>query len=522
MTAVPPLTSLLLGDDDERPAPEHLGSSTPRLWTPPLRDLTPETSYGFAACEYARRIERPLDPWQEWLVIHAGELLPDGRPRFRIVLVLVSRQNGKTELLVVLSLFWLFKEGRKLVLGTSLLLDSAQESWQKAVDLALDRDEMAARIPSKGGIRTANGQVRMTLDTGETYKIAAANRRAGRSKTIDRLIMDEVREHDSWDAYNAGVNAMNAVYDHQAFFISNQGDDRAVVLDSLRESAIKFLETGEGDPRLGIFEWSAPDGSDPTDVTALAQANPNLGRYGGGRLDLDSLMSEAIRAKAAGGEQLAGFKTEAMCMRVHLLNPAVDPDRWQACAWKGTSLTPHRERLALCLDTSLDGLHASLVAAALLPGGRIAVEVVKTWYGPLAKRQVRREMPGIVARVRPKVFGWFPSGPAAAIAVDLADPRKRHGRRGEWPPPGVEIVPITADVPAVCMGLADVVDAGDLRHPDDDLMNQHVGSSQKLHEGEVWRFARKGSGPIDCAYATAGAVHLVRTLPAPRAPLETA
>jgi len=71
------------------------GSTLPRIWTPPLVDLTPKTSYGFAACEFARRIQRPLDPWQEWLAIHAGELLPDGRPPFRIVLVLVSRRTER-------------------------------------------------------------------------------------------------------------------------------------------------------------------------------------------------------------------------------------------------------------------------------------------------------------------------------------------------------------------------------------------------------------------------------------------
>src|SRR3546814_18105149 len=87
----------------------------PWRWTRPLRELRPATSYGFAVVEFARDIlERPLDPWQEWLVIHAGELLPDGRPRFRKVLVLVARQNGKTELLVILSLFWLRSEERRV------------------------------------------------------------------------------------------------------------------------------------------------------------------------------------------------------------------------------------------------------------------------------------------------------------------------------------------------------------------------------------------------------------------------
>src|SRR5690606_26270390 len=107
-----------------------LGCTEPRLWAPPLRELTPETSYGFQVIEFARSLGRPLDPWQEGTVIHACELLADGRPRFRTVLVLVARQNGKTELLVIVSLFWMFVQRVALVLGMSTKVEYAAESWR--------------------------------------------------------------------------------------------------------------------------------------------------------------------------------------------------------------------------------------------------------------------------------------------------------------------------------------------------------------------------------------------------------
>ena len=48
-----------------------MGKTEPRIYTPPLRELTPETSIGFAACEYARTIlKKNLYPWQEWALIH--------------------------------------------------------------------------------------------------------------------------------------------------------------------------------------------------------------------------------------------------------------------------------------------------------------------------------------------------------------------------------------------------------------------------------------------------------------------
>src|SRR3546814_149132 len=93
-----------------------LGRTEPRLWTPPLRELTPETSYGYDVIDFARDVlGEPLDPWEEWLVTHAGELLDDGRPRFRTVLAIVARQQGKSHVLRVLILFWLFVEQQRLV-----------------------------------------------------------------------------------------------------------------------------------------------------------------------------------------------------------------------------------------------------------------------------------------------------------------------------------------------------------------------------------------------------------------------
>ena len=62
------------------------GITTPRIFTPPLRELTPETSNGYAVIEFAEKfLHVHLFPWQKWLLIHGLELLPDGSYRFRRV-----------------------------------------------------------------------------------------------------------------------------------------------------------------------------------------------------------------------------------------------------------------------------------------------------------------------------------------------------------------------------------------------------------------------------------------------------
>jgi hypothetical protein len=148
-----------------------LGRTEPRQYTPPLRELTPETSYGYDVINFARDVlEEPLDPWQEWTVIHAGELLEDGRPRFRQVLILVARQNGKTHLLKVLALYWLYVEAWPLTVGMSTNLDYAREAWDKAVEVA---ETSEALKPLTGGVRRANGEQCLTTVDRCRYKIAA-------------------------------------------------------------------------------------------------------------------------------------------------------------------------------------------------------------------------------------------------------------------------------------------------------------------------------------------------------------
>jgi hypothetical protein len=489
--------------------PTILGRAEPRLSTPPLRDLTPETSYGFAVIDFARDVlEMPLDPWQEWAVIHGGELLEDGRPRFRTMLVLVARQNGKTHLLTVLALFWMFVEKWPLTLGMSTMLEYARESWDAARTLAEDIEQLATQLP-RNAVKEGNNDVRLLTTHGTRYKIAAANRRGGRSLRIDRLIIDELREHATWVAWNAATNAMNARPFGQAWCITNMGDDTAVVLNALRQAALDFIETGEGDPRLGLLEWSGPEGCDVDDVEAIAAANPTVGH----RQHWDDLLGPARRAKRAGGEEETGFRAEVLCQHVPLLNPAIDPRHWEDCKDVG-DLADARSRLAVCVDLSPDGTHATLAAAAVLEDGRVRVETVHEWTGPSAATALERELPGWVTKLKPQTLGWFPAGPAAAVAAKVAD-RRKEGVVG-WPPRGVKVTEIRGEATAVCMGLGKEIAARTLAHSGQAMLDAQASKAEKLKRGDAWVFTRTaGGGNVDAVYAVAGAVHLARTLPVP-------
>jgi phage terminase large subunit-like protein len=484
-----------------------LGSITPRLWTRPLRKLTPETSYGFAVIWFAAHVLlRPLDPWQQWLVIHAGELLEDGRPRFRQVLVLVARQNGKTHLCIVLTLYWLFVEKWPLVFGTSTNLEQAAEPWEAACELAEGTPTLAAQLP-RNAVRKANGQQTLTTSHRTKYKIGAVSPRGGRGKSIDRIVGDELREHRSWAGYRAAFNAMNARPNGQAIYITNQGDVGSVVLNTLHKSALD-----EDDPRLGLFEWSAPDGCHPMDPAAWAAANPQLGR----RMDYDTIRGPALRVSKPGAdpEDLAGFQTEALCMAVRSMKAAIDPVAWSECGDPAPIDVAGGAQVAACVDVALDGAHITLAVATRLSDGRVRTEVVGAWDSVPAARAAVAEW---AKRNKPYVLGWFPGGPAASLDADWRD-RRKDGLRG-WPPRGVKVEAIKASVDAVCMGFAQHVRDHLVVHSRQELADTHVGNAERRMRGPDggWVYDRReGAGHIDAVYAMAGAVHLARTAPVRR------
>jgi phage terminase large subunit-like protein len=398
-----------------------LGSVEPRLWTPPLRDLTPATSCGFDQIEFARDfLGRPLDAWQQWLVIHAGELLEDGRPRFRTVIVIVARQNGKTEVPVVLSLYWQVVEQVGLILGTSTKIDYARESWAKAWKLAERAPGLSDVVPShlttgpdaakrrRLWLRQANGEQESEL-AGSRYKIAAANEEGGRSLTVSRAILDELRQHHDYSAWDAVIPAGRAVADFQAWCLSNAGTARSVVLNEERAAALRFIDTGDGDARTGLFEWSAPEGADPLDLTALAQANPNMGH----RIDPDALLSDALKAVQAGGDKLAGFRIESMCQTVPTLRQEIDPDVWESRADRASQITG---RVGIALEVALDQSSTSIAAAGWRGDGRVHGEVIDerggtAWAPARVVELVRRWDPVMVA--------LDPSSPAGHLAADI-------------------------------------------------------------------------------------------------------
>ena len=370
------------------------GKAVPRLWTRPLRELTPLTTFGFEAIKFAERdLGLSLHPWQKWFLLHSLELEPgyetgDPRPklRYETVVLLVSRQNGKSFVLSARLLWrmftWKNREKELLILSTAHKLSLAEEILD-AAHRTVSISEMHDKIMQRSN---TNGNKFFKLENGAKWKCEAASDDGGRGLTVTDLAFDELRQQRDWSAWAAMTNTTNAVWSAQTIAVSNAGEAKSEVLRSLRAKALEEMEAraaaekhGEdyspSDPSLGLFEWSAPDDCDIWDTDGWRQANPSLGYP-------DAITGDVLASKAAlVGEPGAGlpehkFRTENLCQWVNVTADSLfSSEELDACLDPESTIAPDSP-VYLSVDVSRDRKMTSLSIAGFRDDGKPHVEFV--------------------------------------------------------------------------------------------------------------------------------------------------
>lgn len=488
-----------------------LGRTTPRLWTRPLVvgapgpcgcgcALTPETSLGFSAVEFAEQVVGfTLLPWQRWLLIHGMELRPDGRFRFRTLLVLVARQNGKTSLVEVKNLWKMYVLGAQ-VLGTAQDLDVSEESWDNAVEIAQAIPELAAEVRD---VIRVNGKKALKLANGARWKVKAANRRGGRGFTGDDVNLDELREHQNWNAWGAVTKTTMARANAQIWAVTNAGDDDSIVLNDLQRRARATVQHSGDEDSLGLFEWSVPD-----DVTCdcgrrdeeehaascrlqdrelWAQANPAYGYT----------VSDEALASALTTDPDEIFCTECLCKRV----PSLTPKQIPAEAWAklGVDIDPPDGPRRFFVDCS-PGLSSGSIGVAVDRDGKPHVELAD--YRPRTEWIVARAVE-LAERYPDSKFAAYAGGAAVALLPKLTDA-------------GIEVHLFTGqEMGRACAHLQKLVTDAGLTHSGDALFGQALDGAVKRDLGDdLWMWSRRKSTDISPIVAATGAAWLLEVEPA--------
>lgn len=404
------------------------GSAEPRICTPPLRALTPDTTLGYDVIEFAENVlHLKLYPWQKVLLCRMLELLPDGTLRFRTVVVLIARQNGKSTLSQVLALWFMIVWGWPLVMGTAQDLETAEEVWQGAVDLVEEDDELSKLLKR---VVKVNGKKALELKakdpggkpgkTGSRYKVKAANRRAGRGFTGNLIMLDELREHQNWEAWGAITKTTMAQAEALILALSNAGDLTSIVLRYLRKmgheavgdpdgiceeigasgpTALELNELSEDDEdldeddladfeqdedTLGLFEYSTAPGLDKRDRQGWAQANPSLNWNPG--------FTERTIAAACRTDPEWVFRTEVLCQWSEgTLTGPFPPGAWDKGKNPVETLPDGSQRVGeehrivtdvvVGLDQSHDRSMTYVAFAGLRADGKAQVEIVAARHG---------------------------------------------------------------------------------------------------------------------------------------------
>lgn len=520
------------------------GNEVPRIYTPPLRELTPDTSLGFSVIQFAETILMlTLLPWQKWLLIHMLELLPDNSLRFRTVVVLVARQNGKSTLSQVLGLWFMYVYGIALVLGTAQDLDTAEEVWEGAVNLAMEVDEEDNPIRPElfdlvDKVVQVNGKKALVLKTKKRWKVKAANRRAGRGLSGDVIFLDELREHQSWDAWGSITKTTIARAFALILCMSNAGDSTSIVLRHLRKLAHDALgdpdgivaadendlyaeepteeeleefdddaaELLEDDETLGIFEWSARPDRGVHDRDGWCEANPSLGYT----------IQERTLASAAKTDPEWVFRTECMCQWPGgTLSGPFPPMSWEAGRWapdRPSDIPPKIVgKVKACVTMSHDRKTTSIVLAGYREDGLPQVEVATQRAGTAwVKGWFTEDRP---SRKRIECITGLKAGPEGALLKELEEA-------------GLPVHPWAGeDVPGWTGLFYDLVKVGDLdeddkpaglRHLPQPALDVAAGNAVTKPSGLrfVWDPARS-SVDISTLVGATGAVGLLLTTKPP-------
>lgn len=377
------------------------GHMEPGIWTPNARELTDETSLGFACVRFIREFlhENPY-PWQEWLIQHALELNPDGSLRFPEVLVGMGRQNGKTKVVEWLTQYWLYVDSLAhpdkvrpedfTVLGVAQVLDVAKKPYSRVAAkcdpkpptpaLAKRADprlqaltDKVSRVNGDEGIYTINGACYMPR--------AAVN---VRGLTAARVIFDELREQKTEDGWAAVEPVGENVWSSQLWAITSAGDYRSVTLRNLYEDGKRQAQT-EDHPSIAIYWWGVEDNKCPLDDDeAILAANPTIG-YGSKTL-------AKVKGKI-GGMSEAKYRAEYLNQWVTAdVTSYISPTEWKS------GEDPHSRiaddsRIVLSVYVTSDGSTSWIAAAGRRDDGRPHVEVI-------ARRDGMRWVPNIMRAIK--------------------------------------------------------------------------------------------------------------------------
>jgi len=412
----------------------------------------------------AESLGQPLMPWQRMVADVGTELLDDGRPAYRTVVVHIPRQSGKT----TLTLGWelqralAWDEPQRIAYTAQTGLDARRKLLDDQVPL-LERSPLRATVER---VHRAQGNEAIVFRTGSRIDVLATTESAGHGKTIDLGVIDEAFADADDRREQALLPAMATRSHAQILVVSTAGTDGSVYLrrkvDEGRLAAQDQLTSG-----IAYFEWSADlEHDDPDDPAVWWSCMPALGHT----------ITEDVIRHARKTMSDGDFRRSMLNQWTVSTERLIPPTSWELVCH--TDAEPTGD-LFFSVDVNPDRSAASIVVAGA--GSPNTVEVID-------------HRPGVSWAVD-RVVEVLAQHPRATVTVDGRGPAANLIPQLEQA--GVRVVSLApGEVASACASFFDDVADTKIRvrrHPG---LDAAVAGVTRQVTGDSWRFARKDSTDI--------------------------
>lgn len=412
------------------------------------------SSSGVEAVELCAAFGIDLDPWQQHVLMASlGERADGGWAAFEVAVV-VSRQNGKGEILLARQLAGLFLLGERLIMHSAHEYKTAAEAFSRIKHVVEGSDELSRAVKT---VRTSHGEEGIELRNGNRLRFVARSKGSGRGFSADCVILDEAYELGP-EQMAAMLPTLSARPNPQVWYASSAGMESSSQLRQVRERGIRGDAAG-----LAYFEWSADPRCDPDDRDAWAQANPALGLR----------ISESFIERERDAMPEVEFKRERLGVWDDASTQAVVPlDVWETLIDR---VSQPVDPFAVAVDVSPDRSTSSIAVAGRRRDGLWHVELVKNALGTawivddLIDLRRWGGLPVTIDRA---------SG-AASLVPTLQEA-------------GVDVRLIgTTEYGQACGAFYDAAMAGRLRHLDQSPLTAAVAGARKRPMVDAWAWNRK-------------------------------
>lgn len=221
------------------------------------------------------KLKKPfkLEPFQKAIVQTAfGFVDGDGDRRFREVLCILGRKNGKTSLLAALELYMLIadKEGAPQVYNVANSEDQAKLAYNAAIRI-LRQSKPIQRYAHK---RAEDVYCKRNL--GYMRPLTSQTRNLD-GLDVHFAVIDELSAIVNRDLYDLVKQGMSARDQPMMFTITTNGFVRGGIFDSQYDYARRWLEGEVEDDRFLPFVYELDDREEWVNESAWVKANPGLG-----------------------------------------------------------------------------------------------------------------------------------------------------------------------------------------------------------------------------------------------------